>query len=163
MGIKRTESGTMLLLKPGRIKWDYTSPPGKLFLIDGSFGWFYAPGDPQVQRIPAKDFDDLRSPLRCLLGHTRVEKDLENLAVTPGPGGQFTLTGVPKGLEKRVARTTLIVTAEGTITSIEVEETDGAITRFTFTGEEPNAPIPAGAFRFTPLAGVPVVDAPPPV
>jgi len=55
------------------------------------------------------------------------------------------------------------VTAEGTITSIEIEETDGALTRFRFTGEEPNAPIPAGAFRFTPPAGVPVVDAPPPV
>src|SRR5580658_3497247 len=113
LGIKRAESGTLLLLKPGRMKWDYSSPPGKLFLLDGSFAWFYAPSDPQVQRIPAKDLDDMRSPLRFLLGRTKLEKELENLAVTPGPAGQFTLNGVPRGLEKRVARTTLTVTAEG--------------------------------------------------
>ena len=35
MGMKRTESGTLLLVKPGRMKWDYSSPPGKIFLLDG--------------------------------------------------------------------------------------------------------------------------------
>ena len=46
---------------------------------------------------------------------------------------------------------------------IEVEETDGAITRFTFTGEVPNAAIPADEFHFTAPPGVPVVDAAAPV
>jgi outer membrane lipoprotein carrier protein len=55
------------------------------------------------------------------------------------------------------------VTADGTITRIEIEESDGALTRFTFTGEAPNAPIPAEQFRFTPPPGVPVVDAVSPV
>jgi outer membrane lipoprotein carrier protein len=162
LGMKRTESGTLLLLKPSRMKWDYSSPPGKLFLLDGSFAWFYAQGDPQVQRIPAKELDDLRSPMSLLLGHTKLEKELENITAAPGANGQFTLTGVPKGLEKRVARLALTVTAEGTITSIEIEETDGAVTHFTFTGEEPDAPIPPGTFRFRPPTGVPVVDALPP-
>jgi outer membrane lipoprotein carrier protein len=62
-----------------------------------------------------------------------------------------------------VARLTLTVTADGTITGIEIEEADGALTRFTFTGEQPNVVIPATAFHFTPPAGVPVVDALPPV
>jgi len=162
LGIERSESGALLLLKPGRMKWEYNSPPGKLFLLDGSYAWFYAPGDPQVQRIRAKELDDLRSPMRLLLGHTKLEKELYSIALTPAPNGQFTLTGVPKGLEKRVQRLGLTVTAEGTITSIEIEETDGALTRFTFTGEEPNAPIPDGQFRFTPPQGVPVVDGLPP-
>src|SRR5271168_479611 len=52
MGMKRTESGTLLLLKPGRMKWDYSSPPGKTFLLEGSFAWFYTQGAPQVERIP---------------------------------------------------------------------------------------------------------------
>ena len=30
MGMQRTESGTLLLVKPGRMRWDYTSPAGKL-------------------------------------------------------------------------------------------------------------------------------------
>lgn len=163
LGMDRTESGTLFLLKPGRMKWEYTSPAGKIFLIDGSFAWFYSQGAAQVQRIPTRQLDDLRSPLRLMLGHTKLEKELDNLTVTAAPGGQFALTGVPHGLEKRVARVTLTVTADGALTSIEIEETDGALTRFTFATEEPNAPIPPGTFRFIPPAGVPVVDAPPPV
>ena len=57
----------------------------------------------------------------------------------------------------------LTVTAEGAITAIQVEETDGAITQFTFSGEQPDAPIPPGTFRFTPPPGVPVVDTTPPL
>jgi outer membrane lipoprotein carrier protein len=163
MGIRRTESGTLLLLKPGRMKWEYSSPAGKLFLLDGRFAWFYSRGDSQVQRIPAKELDDLRSPLRFLLGHTQLERELNNLTLAPAAGGRLTLTGQPKGQEKRVARLALTVTADGAITGIEIEEPDGALTRFTFTGEQPNAPVPAETFRFKAPAGVPVVNALPPV
>jgi outer membrane lipoprotein carrier protein len=163
LGIKRNESGRLALLKPGRMKWAYSSPAGKFFLLDGKYGWFYAPGDTQVQRMAAKDLDDLRSPLRFLLGKTELEKELNGLTMAAGSGGTFKLAGQPKGLEKRVERLTLTVAADGTILGIEMEEADGAITRFCFTGETPNAPVSAGEFRFTPPAGVPVVDGLPPV
>jgi outer membrane lipoprotein carrier protein len=167
LGTRRTESGTLLLAKPGRMKWDYSSPPGKLFVLDGKYAWFYTQGDPQVQRIPAKELDDLRSPLRFLLGHTELEKELANLILTLAPNGEFRLTGQPKGpgdsLDKRVRRLSLTVTAAGAITAIEAEEADGALTRFTFTGEQPDVPIAPETFRFSPPAGVPVVDALPPV
>jgi len=145
------------------MKWDYSSPAGKIFLLNGKYAWFYTKGDAQVQRIPAKELDDLRSPLRFLLGHTELEKEMDSLTQAPAANGEFTLTGQPKGQEQRVTRLALTVTADGEITGIEVEETDGAITRFAFTGEQPNAPVPAAAFDFTAPMGVPVVDAPPPV
>jgi outer membrane lipoprotein carrier protein len=77
LGMQRTESGTLLLLKPGRMRWDYTSPSAKLFLLDGKYAWFYSPGDPQVQRIESKKLDDLRSPLRFLLGHIYAYRPAE--------------------------------------------------------------------------------------
>jgi outer membrane lipoprotein carrier protein len=163
LGLRRTESGTLLLLKPGRMKWEYSQPAGKLFLLDGKFAWFYSRGDSQVQRIPAKELDDLRSPLRFLLGHTELEKELSGLSFRPAANGRFELSGQPRGQEKRVNRLSLTVTGDGTITGIEIEETDGALTRFSFTAEQPNAPVPADIFRFTPPAGVPVVNALPPV
>jgi outer membrane lipoprotein carrier protein len=163
LGMRRAESGTLLLLKPGRMKWEYSEPAGKLFLLDGKYAWFYSRGDSQVQRIPAKELDDLRSPLRFLLGHTELEKELTGLTLASAPNGCFALSGQPKGQEQRVARLTLTVTADGTITSIEIEEADGALTRFNFTAEQPNVAIPAAAFHFTPPADVPVVDALPPV
>ena len=137
--------------------------PAKLFLLDGKYAWFYAQGDAQVQRIPAKQLDDLRSPLRFLLGHTELEKELTHITLKPAPNGEFTLTGQPKDQEKRIPRLTLTLTGAGAITAIEIEEIDGAITSFTFTGEIPNAPAPPGAFHFTPPPGIPVIDAPPPV
>lgn len=163
MGTQRTESGELLLSKPGKMRWDYTSPPGKVFLLDGKYAWFYTPGDAQVQRIPAKELDDLRSPLRFLLGHTKLEKELNGLMLTPAGNGEFALSGVPKGQENRVSKLSLTVTAAGVITGIEVEEVDGATTKFTFSGEQPNAATTAKTFQFIPPAGVPVVDAPPPV
>lgn len=163
MGMQRTESGTLLLAKPGRMRWDYSAPSGKMFLLDGKYAWFYKEGDPQVQRIEAKKLDDLRSPLRFLLGHTQLEKEVEHLTGAPAANGEFTLTGQPKGQENRVSRLELTVTRDGEITGITIEETDGATTRFIFTDEQSDAPIEANEFRFTPPAGVPVVDAPPPV
>jgi outer membrane lipoprotein carrier protein len=167
LGMQRTESGTMLLRKPGKMRWDYTSTPGKLFVLDGKYAWFYAPGETQVQRIPAKQLDDLRSPLRFLLGHTKLETELEQLKLEPsahpGKSPTYTLSGIPKGQQKRIVRLTLSVTQDGTIQQISIEEVDGATTDFEFTGEQPNASIPEAQFHFTPPAGVPVVDALPPV
>jgi outer membrane lipoprotein carrier protein len=163
LGVKRTESGTLLMEKPGRMRWDYSSPEGKLFLLDGKFAWFYAKGDPHVQRMKAKDLDDLRSPLRFLLGHTQLEKEFNQLTLKPIANGEFTLSGVPKGQENRIARVTLTVRVDGAITGIEIEEIDGVMTRFAFTNEAVNAAVPANAFRFTPLPGVPIVDGMPPV
>ena len=89
LGMQRTESGTLLLVKPGRMKWEYSSPPGKIFLLDGKYAWFYTKGDAQVQRIPAKELDDLRSPLRFLLGHTNLEKEMNNLTAAAAANGEF--------------------------------------------------------------------------
>ncbi|MGB8029349.1 MAG: outer membrane lipoprotein carrier protein LolA [Terracidiphilus sp.] len=163
LGMMKTESGTLFLRKPGRMMWRYSSPQGKIFLLNSKYAWFYTKGDAQVQRIPASELDDLRSPLRFLLGHTQLEKELTGLTLDAAPNGSFTLTGQPKGQEKRVTRVALTVTRDGTINGIEVDEADGAITQFTFTDEQPDAEIPAETFRFSPPAGVPVVDATPPV
>ena len=163
LGMHREESGTLLLRKPGRMKWDYASTPGKVFVLDGKYAWFYAPGDTQVQRIQASQLDDLRSPLRFLLGHTKLQAELQNLTIASAANGEFTLTGQPKGQQQRIAKLSLTVTASGSITGILMQEIDGAETRFHFTNEDANAAIPENTFRFTPPKGVPVVDALPPV
>jgi len=163
LGMQRSESGTLLLRKPGRMRWEYASTPGKVFVLDGKYAWFYAPGDAQVQRIPASQLDDLRSPLRFLLGHTKLEAELENLKLTPATNGGFMLAGKPKGQQQRIAKLELTVTSSGTITGILMQEVDGAETRFHFSNEETNAVLPESTFRFTPPKGVPVVDALPPV
>ncbi|MEO8735066.1 MAG: outer membrane lipoprotein chaperone LolA [Edaphobacter sp.] len=162
MGMDRTESGTLLLKKPGRMRWSYDKPVGKVFVLDGKYAWFYTPGDAQAQRVPAKELDDLRSPLRFLLGHTQLKKELDNLTVTP-VGAGFKITGVPKGMAERVKSLTLGVTATGIIEQMRLEEVDGAVTEFTFTGIEENVPMKNADFVFKAPAGVVVVNGLPPV
>lgn len=162
MGMDRTEEGTLLLKKPGRMRWSYAAPVGKVFVLDGKFAWFYTPGDAQASRVPAKQLDDLRSPLRFLLGHTQLNKELDNLMVTPDGAG-FRITGVPKGMAQRVKLLSLGVTTRGTIERIRLEELDGAVTEFVFTDLKENVPVKDGDFAFIPPAGVTVVEGMPPI
>ena len=163
MGMDRREAGVLLLKKPGRMRWTYSKPAGKLFVLDGRYGYFYSPGETEVQRVPVKKLDDMRSPLRLLLGHTQLAKELAGIKISPDDSGTFTLTGIPKGMEKRVASFSVTATADGVIRSMRVEETDGITNSFTFTDEAPNAPASDENFVFTPPAGTNVVEGLPPV
>lgn len=162
MGMDRTERGTLELAKPGKMRWAYDVPAGKLFVLDGKSGWSYTPGDPQVERIPAKRLDDLRSPLRFLLGHTELKKELDSLSVV-NDGGGYRISGVPKGMSQRVKLLALEVDAAGAIQSMRLEEVDGAVTEFSFTEMKENVPLNPREFIFTPPVGVGVVDGLPPV
>jgi outer membrane lipoprotein carrier protein len=42
------EVGTVYILRPGRMRWEYSDPPGKLAIADGSRTWLYLPEDRQV-------------------------------------------------------------------------------------------------------------------
>ena|SRR6516165_8373626 len=161
-GMTRTESGTLLMKKPGKMRWDYDQPHPKLFLTDGGIAYFYVPGERQVRRAPVKHLDDLRSPLRYLLGKTRLEKEFEGLSLAPDAkplhAGDIVLRGVPKRMADRIAQVLLEVTPEGLITCIGVEELDGSVTEFRFLQQKENVQISDEHFRFTPPAGVEVVE-----
>ena len=161
-GMTRTESGTLLMKKPGKMRWDYDQPHPKLFLTDGGVAYFYVPGEHQVRRAPLKQLDDLRSPLRYLLGKTRLEKEFEGLSLAPDAkpvrAGNIVLRGVPKRMGERISQVLLEVTPDGLITSIVIEELDGSVTEFRFLQQKENVQIPDERFRFTPPAGVEVVE-----
>jgi outer membrane lipoprotein carrier protein len=162
MGLDRTESGILTLKKPGLMRWSYDAPPGKVFVLDGKFAWFYTPGDGQVSRTPAKQLDDLRSPLRFLLGHTQLAKELDRVTIAAA-GPDFRISGIPRGMSGRVRSLTLLVNPTGIIQQMDIQETDGATTAFTFTDMEENVAIPAADFTFTPPPNTTIVNAPAPI
>lgn len=162
MGMNRKESGALLLKKPGKMLWTYTDPDGKIFVMDGRDAYFYSPGETEAQKVPEKTLDDLRSPLRFLLGHTELEKELTGLHAACS-GDTCVLTGTPKGLEQRVSAMKITTALDGTIRQMEIDETDGVVNQFDFSGELANAPAPDSSFVFTPPPGVHVVTGEPPV
>lgn len=163
MGMHRVESGTLLLKKPGKMRWTYSQPAGKLFVLDGKDAYFYSPGDTEIPRVSAKKLDDLRSPLRFLLGHTQLAKELTGLQISPAENGDYTLSGIPKNMEQRIASFSITATADGVIRFMRIEETDGAINTFTFSDEKPNAPATEADFVFHAPAGTHIIEGMPPV
>jgi outer membrane lipoprotein carrier protein len=161
-GMERTESGTLWLKKPGKMRWQYRSPREKLFLSDGKDAWFYVPGERQVRRTAVKKLDDLRSPLAFLLGKTKLEKELQALSlasdVAPLAPEDVVLRGVPKSLADRVSQVLLEITPEHWISRIIIEEVDGSVTEYRFTNQRENVAVTDQQFQFAVPDGVEVID-----
>lgn len=160
-GMTRTESGTLVMKKPGKMRWDYDQPRPKLFLTDGNTAYFYVPGEKQVRRTPVKQLNDLRSPLRYLLGKTKLQKEFDGLSLAPDvkplDAGDLVLRGIPQGMQDRIAQTLLEITHDGLITRISVEELDGSLTEFRFLQQKENVQLPDKRFTFIAPQGVEVV------
>jgi outer membrane lipoprotein carrier protein len=161
-GMERTESGTLWLKKPGKMRWEYRSPRDKLFLSDGRNAWFYVPGERQVRRTAVKKLDDLQSPLAFLLGKTKLEKELQGLSlapdVTPLAAGDVVLRGVPKSLADRVSQVLLEITPDHWIGRILIEEVDGSVTEYRFSSPRENVDVPDQRFQFVVPDGVEVIE-----
>ena len=80
----RAEGGRLQLRKPGKMRWDYTEPQGKLFVCDGKYLYLYTPADNRAQRMKLKETDDMRAPLAFLLGKLHFEREFRNLQAHSG-------------------------------------------------------------------------------
>jgi len=161
-GMDRTESGTLWLKKPGKMRWEYRSPREKLFVSDGRDAWFYVPDDRQARRTAAKKLEDVRSPLAFLLGKTKLEKELRGLSlapdVTPLSPEDVVLRGVPQGLADRIGEIVLEVTPDHQIARIFIQDVDGAATEYRFTEQKEDVAVSDGRFEFKPPAGTETVE-----
>src|SRR6266853_2707326 len=161
-GISRTESGTLWLKKPARMRWEYHVPREKLFLIDSQTAYFYVTGDRQAKKTPAKNLDDLRSPLRYLLGKTKLEKELEGLSLapelTPLQPGDIVLRGVPKAMKDQISAVVLEVSPAHQIHRIVLHGADSTVTDFRFSQIGENVAGQDALFRFTPPPVVEILE-----
>lgn len=163
-GISRDEAGKLWLKKPGRMRWEYRQPRQKLFVSDGKAAYFYVAGEQQASKADVKNLDDLRSPLRYLLGKTRLKKEFDGLrldaAAAKASENDVVLRGTPKNMRERVADVALEINPDDQIVRITIAETDGSTTEFRFQGIVENLPIDDHQFRFVPPAGVEIIASP---
>jgi outer membrane lipoprotein carrier protein len=161
-GMERTESGTLWLKKPGKMRWEYRSPKEKLFVSDGKTAWFYVPEDRQARKSSAKKLEDLRSPLAFLLGKTKLQKELRGLSLAPDieplGSGDVVLRGVPKGLEGQISEIVLEVTPDNRIVRLIMQEVDGASTEYRFSDQKEDVAIQDARFAFKPPAETEIME-----
>ena len=161
-GMERTESGTLWLKKPGKMRWEYRSPKEKLFVSNGKDAWFYVPEDGQARKSSAKKLDDVRSPLAFLLGKTRLEKELRGLSLAPDiepiQPGDTVLRGIPKGVEDQISEIVLEINPENRIVRLVMQGVDQATTEYRFSDQKENVAVEDAKFGFKPPAGTEIVE-----
>ena len=162
-GRERTESGTLWLKQPGRMRWEYKQPLEKLFVADGKTAYFYVPGERQARRAAIKKLDDVRSPLRFLLGRAKLSKEIDGLhiadTVTTLRPGNVVLAGVPKHMADRVQQVLIEVSPANQIVRLVIEEVDGTVTEFRFTDMAENVMLKDELFKFVPPKNVELIEA----
>jgi outer membrane lipoprotein carrier protein len=156
----QSESGVLYLRKPGRMRWQYASPAGKLFISDGKEVFLYDPRDGKAEKSKLKESADVRAPLAFLLGKLDFQKEFKSFQ-TRAEGADTWIIAEPKSENLAYTKVEFLTTPEGEIRRVNVTLQDLSKLDFTFNNEQLNAPVTPAMFLFKAPAGVPVVDAEP--
>ncbi|HVB86185.1 MAG TPA: outer membrane lipoprotein carrier protein LolA [Candidatus Dormibacteraeota bacterium] len=168
------ESGTVYFSRPGRMRWDYTSPEKKLFLVDGKQVWFYVPAERTASRAKFKNSSDWRTPLALLVGKAKLSDMCQKLDLVQ-PDSKFAgnagfepaigdnvLRCIPRGESDHHGNAAQVVYLEtnpqAQLVRVVIHQPGNAVTEFRFGDWQENIPLPEDMFHFQPPAGVSVVD-----
>jgi outer membrane lipoprotein carrier protein len=153
----QTESGVLYLHKPGRMRWEYTLPAGKVFLSDGKEVIQYNPGDSQASRSKLKESEDMRAPLAFLLGKLEFAKEFKSFRTDVDPAGTW-IIAEPKSENLAYSKVEFLAGSGGELHRVRVTGQDRSKLDFTSSNEQLNAPVSPSMFIFHPPAGVSVVQ-----
>lgn len=144
---QKIESGTLELRKPGRMRWDYRKPAGKLAVSDGKFLYLYDPEQNQAQRFKMQDTEDLRAPLAFLLGKLHFQKEFKNIQGRPEGTGTC-IAAEPRSDNLPYSAVEFLVTPEGRIQEVKVTSFDRSVLDYTFTEEKMDPLLGDRLFQF---------------
>jgi outer membrane lipoprotein carrier protein len=142
LGRKSVSTGTLLVKKPGMMRWDYATPARKTVAVTGSRLVQFEPEENQALVDDKFDATALSAAVTFLVGRGDLLKEF-----TPalGEGGALVLT--PRAADPRVAQVTLTVGAEGEVTGTAVLDGGGNENRLAFEGLKRNPGLKDAAFE----------------
>jgi outer membrane lipoprotein carrier protein len=149
------EKGTLYLHKPGRMRWQYSLPEGKLGISDGKFFYDYDPSEKRANKQTMKDDDDLRGPLAFLLGKLNFHEDFGKFESSP-QGADVAITAFPKSDKLEFTEVSFLAAPDFTIKELTVKGQDGSVMHYVFDGEKKNPPLSDTLFK--PPPGVEFVE-----
>ena len=158
---KTTESGTLLIKKPGRMRWEYKTPEEKLFVADGRKIYAWVPADRQVTVSALPSDDAPATPILFLLGRGHLTRDftVSTAPAVPGaPADALAVTLTPKTPVPDYDRLTLVVDrATLALRMLVARDGQGGTSTFVFTRLRENVGLPDARFSFTIPRGADVV------
>lgn len=154
---RKSESGELTLRKPGRMRWDYSSPSGKLFVSDGKDVYLYTPDAHRVEKARLKSSDDMRAPLAFLLGKLDFGKEFRGFEIKP-EGANYLITAQAKTEKLPYDKVEMLVSPAYEIQRLVVNGQDQSVLTFQLDGEKLNPPVNDALFKFQMPAGATLVD-----
>jgi outer membrane lipoprotein carrier protein len=154
----RPESGQLLLRKPGRMRWIYSEPAGKLFVSDGHNVYLYTADDNRVEQSKLKASQDMRAPLAFLLGKLEMKKEFRSFETKPAQNGTYLLAEA-KNDRVPYGKVQMLIGQGFEIKELTVDGRDGSVLHFSFRDEVVNPAIADQDFHFVPPPGADVVQA----
>ena len=154
---RKSESGDLTLRKPGRMRWQYDSPPGKLFLSDGRDVYLYTPDANRVEKMKLKESEDMRAPLAFLLGKLDFTKEFRDFSMKP-MGEDIQVTAHAKTDRLPYEYILMLVATDFSIRKLVVTGQDKSILIFNFDKEQLNPQVDDAQFRFKMPQGATLVN-----
>lgn len=154
----QNESGVLFLRKPGRMRWEYASPAGKVFISDGKDVILYSPDEQRAEKSKLKESEDMRAPLAFLLGKLDFKKEFKSFQ-THVEGNDNWIVAEPKSENLAYSKVEFLATPEGEIRRVRITGQDQSKLDFRFSNEQLNVPVAPTLFTFHPPPGVQVVEA----
>ena len=155
---RKSESGQLTLRKPGRMRWDYSAPSGKLFVSDGKDVYLYTPEANRVEKTKLKTSEDVRAPLAFLLGKLDFAKDFRDFDLKP-EGAGYLISAKAKTDKLPYDKVQMLVTPRFEIQRLVINGQDLSVLTFQLDGEKLNPPVNDALFKFQMPAGATLVDA----
>jgi outer membrane lipoprotein carrier protein len=154
---KTTEKGTLFLQRPGRMRWQYSSPAGKLWVCDGKIVSAYDPERKRVEISKLKNEEDLRAPFAFLLGKLDFHDQFRAFQMTP-EGPDTKIVSIPKSDKMVYTEVAFVASPDFTIKRVIVKGQDGSIMDYVFENEKRDPLLADALFKFMPPGDVEVVD-----
>ena len=155
---RRTESGVLMLRKPGRMRWNYTQPQGKLFISDGKTLYLYTPDDNRAEQMKLEAAGDMRAPLAFLLGKLHFDKEFHNIK-GQAEGEDTRIYAQPKSDELPYSAVEFVVTPDARIREVKVTGFDKSTLDFRFDQEKMDPALDAKLFQFQLPPGAKLTEA----
>jgi outer membrane lipoprotein carrier protein len=158
---ERRESGSLLLKKPGRMKWNYTTPEEKQFISDGKWLYEYVAAEKAVTRSPIKEAGDLRAPFAFLLGQGNLRREFRRIEFaneSPVKASNKVLRLIPRHLQDFDELRVELDPNTFQIARLSIIEPDSDRSDFIFSNIKENIPAPSAEFTFKAPPGVEVRD-----
>jgi outer membrane lipoprotein carrier protein len=145
---RRMESGLLMLRKPGKMRWAYSQPEGKLFVSDGKLLWLYTPDEKRVEKMKFQESDDMRAPLAFLLGKLNFNKEFRNLQ-SKIEGADTRILAEPATDNLPYSAVEFLVAQDSHIKEVKVTGFDRSILHFTFDQERVDPQLDGKLFQFS--------------